>query len=1106
MDSTIELFFGTKRLFDTRTTNGEDACSVDKDIIYPLLADSLEEVSMKVYEEDRIGTTKFLSTTITFTAHEDASSGGDCSVVRFYYDAQMQYARAENDETPPLELALQPLSAESSRGQFLSTLNSNAKGNPYFSTLSSIGPVVVTQEGLRTRSPTMPPTKSLSPTAAPSISSNPTDRPSASPSRSPIISPSSQPSFSPSSFPSSAPSTEYNYLKVDFYFYISYPPSKEKQAEADLLGNMTLAFEKRFSKSSNNVLSDFHNDPLVAFDFDETSVPTVQKITGAKDEDCIQGNTKATDFNVCERYVVIMGFQHKRKRIKSGKLLVHYVMMNSKTIGKELSISYDGDDSVMKELLLTVSNAYGPPSDTDAFCDGLKEELQEGAPSYNITEVLCKNFDFIVYDGNRGLRKLQEGDLGELTVEYTVIAEYRAIDGNEPNVLEALVEDSINADGGKKVLSSLAERGLVSGKNMTAETHEMVPDPTPRATLPQEETGGSKGLGTTGIAIIIVCVFVVFTAGFLFYKAIQRIKVINEDPFYDYDVEGTMNPEKIYPEVYQDTSSDDEPEVKILTDDQTSAEVAIVSPVSPNQPLPSMSRENIDRQGSLARLNAFENRLRQKADSERSSKQDQGLVQSDSNSSLESFERRLRKKAGESSSKLGQGDNNSTLDSFEERLRRKKESNSRLTRSDSNTSLESSERRLREKAAGSSSKRGLADDTASLDSFEDRLRRKTSEDNDRIRHSDSNSSLESFERRLRKKAGESSSKLGQGDNDSTLDSFEERLRRKTESNAKGWHGDSNSSLESFEQRLRRKTEANSGRARTDSNSSLDSFEDRLRRKAREGNASLQQRKFEGSDSNSSLDAFQQRISAKNAANQRDQTVSTSSYESRLHQKLRGESLQSSGSSKPGAESVSSSKAMDSSQMRFAEKISTGSVDSRSRSNSPLSSSFEDRLRKKLSSDRSLNQPVTFEERLQRKLSEENRSSERLQKLSSQGSSRAVPSKQTLSTFEDRLQKKLSDESRPSPKSSEDRFQDVYQRARSLSKTRLEKMDSESSLDSFEKRLQRKLTDENRVAAAKGNAFDKGSSRSITSNQSSLTFEERLQKKLSDGSRPSPKSS
>jgi uncharacterized protein YecA (UPF0149 family) len=144
-------------------------------------------------------------------------------------------------------------------------------------------------------------------------------------------------------------------------------------------------------------------------------------------------------------------------------------------------------------------------------------------------------------------------------------------------------------------------------------------------------------------------------------------------------------------------------------------------------------------------------------------------------------------------------------------------------------------------------------------------------------------------------------------------------------------------------------------------------------------------------------------------------------------------------------------------------------------------------------------PSTFEERLQRKLTDENRLSSR------SFESVSVPSKQLTSTFEERLQKKLSDESRPSSKTSDERFQDVYQRALSLSKTQLEKKDSENSMDSFEKRLQRKLTDENRLSAVKRNAFDKGSSRSITSNHSSLSFEERLQKKLIDESRPSPKS-
>eukprot|EP00984_Skeletonema_dohrnii_P033802 scaffold31590_cov72-Skeletonema_dohrnii-CCMP3373.AAC.1 len=155
----------------------------------------MEEFSMKVYEEDPIGTTNMLSISTTFRNHRDASSGGDCSLIRFFYDAVMRYAIAENDETPPIELILLPLSNDARRGEFLDTViqnandvaNSNANGNgvSLFSTsLSSISPVVTTQNDLRTRAPTIAPTISVSPTAAPTISSMPTAQPSGSPTRS----------------------------------------------------------------------------------------------------------------------------------------------------------------------------------------------------------------------------------------------------------------------------------------------------------------------------------------------------------------------------------------------------------------------------------------------------------------------------------------------------------------------------------------------------------------------------------------------------------------------------------------------------------------------------------------------------------------------------------------------------------------------------------------------------------------------------------------------------------------------------------------------------------------------------------------------------------
>ena len=184
VNNNIDLSFAARRLmFDASSRNLQDACSIDKEVIYPLLADSLEDVSMSAYKDDPIGTTRVLSTSITFNSHEDVSVGRDCSVVRFFYDAQMEYAIADDDETPPIELILLPLKDDSKRDQFLSTLTTNANGNgiSYFSTLSSIGPVVVNQEGLRTRQPTATPTiLSESPTLAPSMSSMPVTQPSAS--------------------------------------------------------------------------------------------------------------------------------------------------------------------------------------------------------------------------------------------------------------------------------------------------------------------------------------------------------------------------------------------------------------------------------------------------------------------------------------------------------------------------------------------------------------------------------------------------------------------------------------------------------------------------------------------------------------------------------------------------------------------------------------------------------------------------------------------------------------------------------------------------------------------------------------------------------------
>ena len=819
----IDLSFDSRRLLlDASSRQLQLVCSVEDGVIYPLLAESLEEHSMNVYKEDPIDTTKMLNIEITFHSHEDVSSNGnDCSEIRFYYDAKMRYAIAVDDETPPIELILQPLSIDARIGQYQSLLISEGirLEVPYFSRLSGIKPVVVTQEGLRTRAPTIAPTTSRNPTAAPSISSMPTALPSASPTRSqmpssaPIISPSSEPSLSPSLFPSSTPTTELNYIKIDFYFYISYPSSKENQVQEDLLRNLRLAFEKRFSKSSNNVLSEFHNDPLVAFDFDESYVPTVQKIIGASKDDCRQGDTDAiaTEFNVCERYIVIMGFQHLRKKISSGPLLVHYVRMISGSLAKELSISYDGDESVLKDLLLIVSNADGLPKDADAFCDGFQEELQRDLLTFNITAVLCNVFAFDAYD-RRALRKLQETDLGELTVEYTIIAEYRAIDGTDPNSFSSLVEDSINADSGRKVVSSLERRGLLSGNNITAATREIIPTPPP-SSLPLERNDVSSGFSATGIAIIIVSLCVVFIGAYFFYRGVQKIKVINEDPFYDYDAEGAMKTDKIDPKVYDISEHESVP--KTLVDELANAEVAVVSTAVVT---------SSDEQDTHPRLNVFESRLRQKAENERSSRYDEEITRTASNSSLESFERRLRSKA-ESSSNLGSANRSSSLDNFEERLRRKRESSSGVTRSDSNSSLESFERRIRKKAS-----EGGADKSGPMQK--------------KVERSDSNSSLDAFQRRL------------------TAKNASNRLQRKLD----GRDRTSNRSEKAFAKRLQRKrSDSLSG-----SDHSMDSFEKRLQRKLTDEDRSSTTRKGKSSDKESS---------------QNDTSQQSPSFEERLQKKL-----------------------------------------------------------------------------------------------------------------------------------------------------------------------------------------------------------------------------
>jgi ribonuclease D len=97
------------------------------------------------------------------------------------------------------------------------------------------------------------------------------------------------------------------------------------------------------------------------------------------------------------------------------------------------------------------------------------------------------------------------------------------------------------------------------------------------------------------------------------------------------------------------------------------------------------------------------------------------------------------------------------------------------------------------------------------------------------------------------------------------------------------------------------------------------------------------------------------------------------------------------------------------------------------------------------SGKSVTSSSNFEERLQRKLSNEDRRMDsferRLARKKSEGSSRSIASNNSVSSFEERLQKKLSSDG----KSSEDKFQEVFERARSLKKSKENGSDDDDSV-------------------------------------------------------------
>ena len=150
-------------------------------------------------------------------------------------------------------------------------------------------------------------------------------------------------------------------------------------------------------------------------------------------------------------------------------------------------------------------------------------------------------------------------------------------------------------------------------------------------------------------------------------------------------------------------------------------------------------------------------------------------------------------------------------------------------------------------------------------------------------------------------------------------------------------------------------------------------------------------------------------------------------------------------------------------------MNEGSQSSRSHSTSPLSSSFDDRLRKKLSSDRSSS---NFESRLQKKLT--NESQARLaQKLN--GSSSSTTSDKESST----VQRKNSVENRPARDiETSKRFQAAYERARSLSKSREERP---ASRGNSEERFKAVYERARSMSKSRGERRDSGKSVTSSSN-------------------------
>ena len=105
---------------------------------------------------------------ITLKNYIDMSPADDCTEIKFIFDQGIIFNIGGNDETTITELIQLPLASEANRQAFVQDLIDESSTNGIFSRVTGVGEIVVTEEGLSTRTPTSSPSISTSPTESPS--------------------------------------------------------------------------------------------------------------------------------------------------------------------------------------------------------------------------------------------------------------------------------------------------------------------------------------------------------------------------------------------------------------------------------------------------------------------------------------------------------------------------------------------------------------------------------------------------------------------------------------------------------------------------------------------------------------------------------------------------------------------------------------------------------------------------------------------------------------------------------------------------------------------------------------------------------------------------